>query len=210
MTLKTTANLQEFLYTYACGDSIRRALAVIGGSSENTIANWLRASRKSGPEEWIVTWPPNSDQQMKFHDAFEDARRWSLKLRQSEMRQDLELRLEAIRMNGPRHPKPEAALSGLPAEWEPQEQTGRGGPEPEPPKSIAEHPRAYTVPPLHPPQCQDYHRAASLDRPGIGNAEPDPEGRFSMSQRDGIRREYSLQERRAGKPRITDRGIIHE
>lgn len=207
MTLKTTANLQEFLFEFACGNSIKKALATIGGTSEQTIGNWLRESRNSGPGAWIVSWPPDgTGKPTKFHVAYDDARRLSMALRQSELRDDLEARYAWLKENGPSHPKPE--FLAPPHEPDPPEHIEGDGHEPPkpPPFDIRNHPCAYMVE-APKPQRKDYHRAPPLTRPGQGNAMPPEEGRFSMSERDGLRREYSTQERRAGKPRLTTYGV---
>jgi hypothetical protein len=206
MTARSTANLLAFLNSFASGNSIKSALASIGCTSENTAANWRNASKTSTGGAWIVEWPPNSGNLVKFHRAFEDARQRSMLNRQTPLREDLQARLLALRENGPEHARPESAP--FPREWEPVEHIAGDGHEPPkpPPQTLADHPRAYQVQPLRTPR-QSYHRAPLLTRAGYGKSEPPAEGRFSMSALHGDRREYSLAERRAGLPRMTDFGV---
>jgi hypothetical protein len=200
MTARTTQNLEAFLQSFAAGNSIKSALASIGCTSENTAANWRNASKKSTGGAWIVTWPPNTGNLVKFHRAFKDARQRSMLNRQTPLREDLEARLLALRENGPEHARPESAP--FPTEWQPAEHIegdGHGPPKPEPFK-LENHPRAYRI---EPPQRQE--APTLLTRPGYGKSEPPAEGRFSVS-----RREYSLAERRSGKPRITPFGVRYD
>jgi hypothetical protein len=206
MTLRTVSKLQEFLFEYAMGNSIAKSLAVIGGRSEQSCANWRRASRKA-PDDWLVSWPPGSGQLMPFHAAFDVSRQWGKLAAQSELERDLRTRLfERQNRTGTGYPKPETVFT--PAEWQPPEGIGRGGPPPPPPQTLADHPRAYQSPnaDLRPQQPQSF-RAVEINRAGNGKSEPPAEGRFSMSRAMGVHREYSRAERRAGLPRVTDFGV---
>jgi hypothetical protein len=204
--LKTPGQLQEFLFEYAMGNSIMKSLAAIGGKSEQTIANWRRASRKA-PADWIVHWPPDrSGQAMPFHEAFDCARQWGRLAAQSELERDLRTRLYELQTKGPARSKPETVFT--PGEWQPPEGIGRGGPPPPPPQP---NPRAYIHDPgTRPQQPPEPRRVAPLNRPGIGTSEPPRAGRFSMSERMGVHREYSRAERRAGLPRITQFGVTRD
>jgi hypothetical protein len=212
MTLRTPGKLQEVLFEYAMGNSIKKALATIGGRSEQSVANWRRASRKN-PEAWLVKWPPDQTGTLiPFHQAFDVSRQWGRLAAQSELERDLRTRLyERQNRTGTGYPKPKPETVFTPAEWEPPERIGRGGPPPPPPQTLADHPRAYQSPnaDLRPQQPQSF-RAVEINRAGNGKSEPPSDGRFSMSRAMGDHIEVSRAEARSGKPRVTQFGVVRD
>ncbi len=124
----------------------------------------------------------------------------------TELRADLEERLQALKERGPEHPQPEAQVEVGQPDTQPQAVTP-----PPPPFDLRQHPRAYLAPSLQKPTpAPAYAKSTSVgdgvERTGIG---PDPSmvGRhqgFSVA----ADRPKSYAERVAGTVQLTPSGVI--
>ncbi len=207
MTLKTTPRMELFLRTLASGETVRTSREAAGIKEEQTVSNWIRSAmadeRPLTENAWTVRLVPGGDPS-RFDIAYQQARLLGMMLRKSDLRDELEARLELLRRAGPAHGRPESAAT--PQEWELAQFTSDPTkPLPLPRPAEPPHPRRYIYDPGTSPRRPVYARTP-LTRAGHGRGEPPPGG-FSMSRAMGVHQEISRAEARAGKPRLVGYGV---
>lgn len=188
--------------------------------------NLMAAARKADPRK-LPPMPLNSEEQFAENARIDDEAEALIEdaiversqvVSADQLRTDIEeLRAYARAWAAqPKTPGRVKEIFGRHVPGDPVEHVTGRQPEP-PPKSVAqrerEHPRRYDqeIPPLHKPDPPPWQKPApspSLNAATIGaTTMPPSEGRFSMSRLDGVHREVSRAEARAGTHRIVGGGV---
>lgn len=194
MTLLCAESLLNVLDLIADGATVVEATTAIGGAPKSKIIfAWLANSEAAGefdpppdPEStWCITWRDKLEWfHLHYRTAAADGKEVR-KARRSPLRAELEARLAAKRVQ----PKPAAAV--VTRETIPVHA-------PDPPEV---YPPTYDASGYVAPRPSYAYRSKPLDAVNTSNGPPD-EGRFTVATQ-----RYSLAERRAGKPEVTDAGI---
>jgi len=199
VTILCAESLVNALDLIADGATVVEATTAIGGAHKSKIIfTWLKDSEAAGDFEsppdaaspYCVTWRENLNW---FHAHYRDAvidGKEIRRVRRSPLRAELETRLALKRAAPPPPPRPAApAVSRERTPALPPDAYDQHG-------YVAEKDR-----PAPPRPSYAYRRAVPLDATNTRDGPP-PEGRFTVSTQ-----RYSLAERRAGKPELTDQGI---
>jgi len=179
----------------ADGATVVEATTAIGGASKSKIIfAWLKDSEAAGDFEsppdaaspWCITWRDNLNW---FHLHYAEAGingKEIRRVRRSPLRAELENRL-AVKRAQPKQAAVAVARETIPVH----------APDPPP----LDYPPKYDAGGYVAPRPSYAFRSRPLDATNTPDGPP-PEGRFTVATQS-----YSLAERRAGKPEVTDEGI---